>query len=163
MVRHTAIILAVAAVATVALAKPPKDAAPKQPHGLRLRTIDIGHRLVMIEVDGFTKAPPSNYFTMTDDRGRHYVAQTIHCDPPADSGSRNCELEIPDGYERHPLTSLELHVRGLHGKTVAVAAEDIKKAWTAAEEAHAAPPDGGSPRDGGAPLDSAPPRTDAGK
>src|SRR5438874_211533 len=102
MVRHTAIIVAVAAVAAAALAKP-KDAAPKQAHGLRLRSIDIVHRLVMIEVDGFTKPPPSNYFTMTDDRGRHYVAQTIHCDAPAESGSRNCEIEIPDGYERHPM------------------------------------------------------------
>jgi hypothetical protein len=163
MVRRAAIILAAAAVATVALAKPKKEAASKQPHGLRLRAIDIGHRLVLIEVDGFTKPPPSNYFTMTDDRGRHYVAQTIHCDPPADSGSRNCELEIPDGYERHQLTSLELHVRGLHGKTVAVAAEDIKKAWIAAEEAHAPPSEGAGPRDGGAPLDSGLPRTDAGK
>src|SRR4051812_32556188 len=123
MVRHTAIAVALGVVAlatataTVAVAKPKKDAAPKQPHGLRLRSIDIGHRLVMIEVDGFTKPPPSNYFTMTDDRGRHYVAQTIHCDAAAESGSRNCELEIPDGYERHPMTSLELHVRGLHGKT----------------------------------------------
>ena len=163
MVRPAAIVLAVAVAATVAVAKPKKESASKQAHGLRLRAIDIGHRLVLIEVDGFTKPPPSNYFTMTDDRGRHYVAQTIHCDQPADSGSRNCELEIPDGYERHPLTSLELHVRGLHGKTVAVSAEDIKKAWVAAEEAHAPPGEGAAARDGGAALDSGVPRTDPGK
>jgi hypothetical protein len=165
VVRRTALALAlasVAAAATAASAK--KKAAPsKQPLGLHLRAVDLGHRLILIEVDGFAKPPPSNYFTMTDDRGRHYIAQTIHCDPPFPSGTRACELEIPAGYERHPLTALELHVRGLHGKTVAVSPAEVKAAWAAAEQAHAPPTGEPAPaRDGGV-LDSGAPRTDAEK
>ena len=88
---------------------------------------------------------------MTDDRQRHYIAQSIHCDPPFPSGTRACELEIPVGYERHPITSLELHLRGLHGKVIAVGADEIRAAWAAAEQAHLPPtfapgvPDGGFP------------------
>ena len=53
---------------------------------------------------------------------------------------------------------------GSSGKTVAVAAEELKKAWTAAEEAHAPPgSEGAGARDGGVVLDSGVPRTDAGK
>ena len=76
-----------------------------------------------------TKAPPSNYFTMTDDRGHHYIAQTIHCDPPFPSGTRACELEIPAGYERHPLQALELHKGGLHGRPIVVEPKEVKAAW----------------------------------
>ena len=101
--------------------------------------IDLVHRLILIEVDGLTKAPPSNYFTMTDDRGHHYIAQTIHCDPPFPSGTRACELEIPGGYERHPLAALELHRGGLHGKPLLVDGKEVKAAWVAAEQAHAPP------------------------
>lgn len=160
MVRRTAIALMVAVLASAAWAKK-KEPASKQPLAVHLRAVDLMHRLILIEVDGFTRPPPSNYFTMTDDRGHHYIAQTIHCDPPLPSGTRGCELEIPAGYERHPLTSLELHRGGLHGRTLAASAEEITAAWTAALEAHATPAEG-EPRDGGA-LDSSGPRTDAGK
>ena len=131
------------------------------------------HRLILVEVDGLTKAPPSNYFTMTDDRGHHYIAQTIHCDPPFPSGTFACELEIPAGYERHPLQGLELHKGGLHGKPIVVDPAEVKAAWLAAEQAHAPPtsesPTGGSPTgtapaasDGGV-LDSGVSQTDAGR
>jgi len=159
VVRRAALI-AVLAVAAVAVAK--KSETSKQPLGLHLRGIDLGHRLILIEVDGMSKAPPSNYFTMTDDRGRHYVAQTIHCDPPLPSGARACELEIPAGYERHPLTGLELHKGGLHGKPIVVDAKEVKAAWTAAAEAHGPEEGAAGPSDGGV-LDSGVSRTDAGR
>ncbi len=163
MVRRTALTLALAAVAAVAWAKKKEKEEPsKQPMALHLRAIDLPHRLILVEVDGFSKPPPANYFTMTDERDRHYIAQTIHCDPPFPSGTRACELEIPLGYERHPLRTLELHKGGLHGKVIAVAADEVRAAWQAAEEAHAPPTEGPSPSDGGV-LDSAVSRTDAGK
>jgi hypothetical protein len=142
-------LVAGALVAGAALAKP-KESAPRQPQALRLRGIDLGHRLVLIQVDGFPKPPAANLFTMTDERERHFIAQTVHCDPPLPSGTRDCELEIPDGYERHPMVSLELHLRGLHSRTIAIAPKDIAAAWSAAVEAHG-PAAGGEPaRDGGA-------------
>ena len=158
MVRRAALI-AVVALAAVAWAK--KKDVSKQPLGIHLRGIDLVHRLILIEVDGMAKAPPSNYFTMTDDRGHHYIAQTIHCDPPFPSGTRACELEIPAGYERHPLAELELHRGGLHGKPIVVDPKEVKAAWLAAEQAHA-PPTSESSTDGGV-LDSGAPRTDAGR
>ena len=161
MVRRSALAaVVVAAVAAVAFAKKKEGATSKQPLGLHLRGIDLVHRLILIEVDGFAKAPPSNYFTMTDDRGHHYIAQTIHCDPPFPSGTRACELEIPEGYERHPLQALELHKGGLHGRPILVEPKEVKAAWVAAEQAHA-PPTSESPTDGGV-LDSGVTRTDAG-
>jgi hypothetical protein len=162
VVRRAALI-AVVALAAVAWAK--KKDVSKQPLGIHLRGIDLVHRLILIEVDGMAKAPPSNYFTMTDDRGHHYIAQTIHCDPPFPSGTRACELEIPAGYERHPLAELELHRGGLHGKPIVVDPKEVKAAWLAAEQAHAPPTSEsstGEPRDGGV-LDSGAPRTDAGR
>jgi hypothetical protein len=166
MVRRPALALSLAAAlatATVALAKKKAtEAEPKQPLGLHLRAVDLGHRLILLEVDGFAKPPPSNFFTMTDDRGHHYIAQTIHCDPPFPSGTRSCELEIPAGYERHPMTGLELHVRGLNGRTITVPPEEVKAAWVAAETAHAPPTSESPPRDGGV-LDSSVPQTDLGK
>jgi hypothetical protein len=167
VVRRAALIAAALAVAAVAVAKKKDGAATKQPLALHLRGIDLVHRLILIEVDGFTKAPPSNYFTMTDDRGHHYIAQTIHCDPPFPSGTRACELEIPEGYERHPLQALELHKGGLHGKPILVEPKEVKAAWFAAEQAHA-PPTSEAPMDGsptvadGGVLDSGVARTDAG-
>ncbi len=171
MVRRPALVAialgAAALVSAAALAKK-KEVASKQPLGIHLRGIDLVHRLILIEVDGMTKAPPSNYFTMTDDRGHHYIAQTIHCDPPFPSGTRACELEIPEGYERHPLQALELHRGGLHGKALEVDPKEVKAAWAAAQQAHA-PPTSESPTanpptatDGGV-LDSGVPRTDAGR
>jgi hypothetical protein len=164
VVRRTAVVaLALGAVAATAMAKKAKEPANKQPLGLHLRGVDLVHRLILIEVDGLAKPPPSNYFTMTDDRGRHYIAQTIHCDPPFPSGTRACELEIPAGYERHPLQTLELHRGGLHGKTLTVDPKEVKASWVAAEQAHAPPTsESGQVADGGV-LDSGTVRTDAGK
>jgi len=167
VVRRAALV-AVLAVAAVAAAKKKDAATTRQPLALHLRGVDLQHRLILIEVDGLTKAPPSNYFTMTDDRGHHYIAQTIHCDPPFPSGTRSCELEIPAGYERHPLTAVELHKGGLHGKPIIVDPKEVKAAWAAAEQAHAPPTAESStaavpaPTDGGV-LDSGAPRTDAGR
>jgi hypothetical protein len=169
VVGRAALALALAgAVAGAALAKKTKTKEPanKQPLALHLRGIDLIHRLILVEVDGLSKAPPSNYFTMTDERGHHYIAQTIHCDPPFPSGTRACELEIPTGYERHPLQALELHRGGLHGKPIGVDPKEVKAAWAAAEQAHAPPtsesPATGTVADGGV-LDSGTVRTDAGK
>jgi hypothetical protein len=165
VVRRAALIAVALAVAAVAVAKKKDGAATKQPLALHLRGIDLVHRLILIEVDGFTKAPPSNYFTMTDDRGHHYIAQTIHCDPPFPSGTRACELEIPEGYERHPLQALELHKGGLHGRPILVEPKEVKAAWLAAEQAHAPPTSESAPAtasDGGV-LDSGAPQTDAGR
>jgi hypothetical protein len=159
MERHT-IILACALTVMVgagagAEAKPKAKkaaAASKAATALHVRAVDLGHRLVLVEVEGMAKAPPANFFTLTDDRAHHYIAQSIHCDPPFASGTRACELEIPFGYERHPLTGVELHRGGLHGKSLVAATEEVKAAWAAAEQAHASPtllaaPAGG---DGGA-------------
>ncbi len=158
MVRRAALV-AVLTVAALAAAK----TTTKQPLAVHLRGVDLQHRLILIEVDGLSKAPPANYFTMTDDRGHHYIAQTIHCDPPFPSGTRSCELEIPLGYERHPLTALELHKGGLHGKPIVVDPKEVKAAWAAAEQAHAPPTESSpTPTDGGV-LDSGAPRTDAGR
>lgn len=169
MVRGAALAVALVTVATVAMARPKKkkrepEPEPKQPRALHLRAIDLSHRLILVEVDGFAKPPPANYFTMTDERGRHYIAQTIHCDPPFPSGTQACELEIPVGYERHPLVKLELHQHDLHGPTLVVAADEVRAAWAAAEEAHAPPKTSSpaTPRDGGV-LDSSASQTDADK
>ena len=132
-----AALLAVGA-ATMAWGKPTtKSATAKAPTTLHLRAFDRSRRLLLVEVTGLAKAPPSNYFTMTDERDRHYVAQSIHCDAPAETGVRACELEIPSGYERHPLKALELHLRGLHGRVVAASADEIKAAWAAPDAAAA--------------------------
>jgi len=177
VVRRAALIAVAVAVAAVAFAKKKvgaSSASTKQPLAIHLRGIDLVHRLILIEVDGMSKAPPSNYFTMTDDRGHHYIAQTIHCDPPFPSGTRACELEIPAGYERHPLQALELHKGGLHGRPILVEPKEVKAAWVAAEAAHAPPTSesatGTAPtaatatttRDGGV-LDSGVSPTDAGR
>ena len=172
MVRRPTLIAALAialALTAAAASAKKKDAtkASKQTLGIHLRGIDLVHRLILIEVDGMTKAPPSNYFTMTDDRGHHYIAQTIHCDPPFPSGTRACELEIPAGYERHPLADLELHRGGLHGRPIVVEPKEVKAAWLAAEQAHAPPTSESSngepphPTTDGGVLDSGTPRTDA--
>lgn len=139
MVRRSTLALCAALALALALDAAAKPKSSARPYALRLRSIDLVHRLILISVEGFAKPPPSNYFAMTDERQRHYVAQTIHCDPPAPSGVRDCELEIPLGYERHPLVSIELHLRGLHGRTVAVAGEEVSAAWAAAAQAHGTP------------------------
>jgi hypothetical protein len=158
MDRRAAVILACALTAVAAAgawAKPKKrsGSGSKTPTALHVRSVDLGHRLVLIEADGLSKPPPSNFFTLTDDRGRHYIAQSIHCDPPFPSGMRTCELEIPFGYERHPLTGVELHLRGLHGRSLLAPPDEVRAAWAAAEQAHAPPTFVATPAgiDGGAP------------
>ncbi len=116
---------------------------------LRVRSVDLAKRVVLVEVNGVTRAPAPNLFTFTDERGRHYVAQSAVCDAPFPSGTRACELEIPAGYERHPLAQLELHLRGLHSKTVAAPEIEVVSAWRAG--AGMLRPDGGVDSDGGAP------------
>ena len=140
---------------------------------MHLRGIDLVHRLILIEVDGMPKAPPSNYFTMTDDRGHHYIAQTIHCDPPFPSGTRACELEIPAGYERHPLQGARAaQGRACTGGRSWSMPKEVKAAWVAAEAgaraaderiARARRPAGPTGASDGGVLDSGVPRTDAGR
>jgi hypothetical protein len=143
--RHSALVAVsllatVAAPALVAGKGKKAEQAPKQPPALHVRTIDIPHRLVLIELAGVNKAPANNWFTLTDDRARHYIPQTAHCDPPEATGVRACELEIPDGYERHPLTKLELHLKGLHGRLIGAPLEEVAAAWATAELAHSPAP-----------------------
>jgi hypothetical protein len=132
-------VISLALVATAAWAKPPatkkpstaKHAAP----GLHLRSIDLVKRYAMVELSGVSRAPAPNLFIFTDDRERHYVAMNASCDPPFPSGARVCELEIPAGYERHKLVSLELHLGGLHSRTIAAPESEVAAAWAAAEAA----------------------------
>jgi hypothetical protein len=160
MDRRAAVILACAATALVAAgawAKPkPKksSSSSKAATALLLRAVDEAHPRVLVVFEGLTNPPPSNFFTLTDERGRHYIAQSIHCDPPFPSGTRPCELEIPLGYERHPLTTVELHRGGLHGRSVLAAPDEVRAAWAAAEQAHAPPTFVATPAgvDGGAPA-----------
>jgi hypothetical protein len=133
MDRRATVVAAVVAVVVVALsvaawAKHSSSSSGKL--AMALVSIDRAQRLVHVELRGFNKAPPGNFFSMTDDRGRHYIAQTVRC-APAGAPLLSCALEIPDGYERHPLVSLELHVRGLHSRTIAVPAEVVSEAWLA--------------------------------
>jgi hypothetical protein len=138
---------------------------------LHLDSIDLARREVLVEVSGLGKAPLANLFTFTDDRGRHYIAINVHCDAPASTGLRVCELEIPVGYERHRVVSLGLHLHGLHGREIVADTGEVEQAWRAAlkhqpargemqeagsnrpvvedsepsEEEGEAPPDGGAP------------------
>jgi hypothetical protein len=150
--RRTITALFAVGAATMAWGKPNKPTATKTPAALHLKAVDVPHRLLLVDVAGLQKAPPSNYFTMTDERGRHYIAQSIHCDPPSAAGTRACELEIPAGYERHPLKTLELHLRGLHGRVVAASGDEIKTAWAATSE----PAHGSNGITGAAALDAEP-------
>lgn len=143
MGRRPALIagLLVAALSVAAWAK--KKAPSSTALAMELMSIDRAQRLIHVELQGFKKAPAGNLFSMTDDRGRHYIAQTVRC-TPGETAQLNCALEIPDGYERHPLVSLELHVRSLHSRTIAVPAERVSAVWQAASDTH---PDGGAVAD----------------
>jgi hypothetical protein len=128
---------ALALTLTVAYAKGRKRPAEPEPKAtgavsVKLRAIDLQRRHVLVEVGGLSKPPLANFFTFTDERGRHFVSMTIHCDEPFPSGTQVCQLEIPAGYERHKLASLILHLHGLHGKPVAVDPEQVESAWEAA-------------------------------
>ena len=125
-------------LSAVAFAKqtPKKKAAA----AIHVRSIDLGRRYVLIELGGVSRPPQPNLYTFTDERGRHYVAMTASCDPPFPSGIRACELAIPDGYERHKLVKLELHMGGLHSRTIAAPEGEIATAWAAAQAAQVEPP-----------------------
>jgi hypothetical protein len=118
-----------------------KEPAKKKPgHAIHLRSLDLARRYALIELSGVSKPPAPNLFTFTDERKRHYVAMGISCDPPFPSGTRACELAIPEGYERHKLVSLELHLGGLHSRTIEVPAGEIASAWEAAMATKIEPP-----------------------
>ena len=139
MDRYAAIILALAATSSFAATTKKKVVA------LHLRALDAQRRRATVELSGVSRAPAPNLFTFTDERDRHFVAVGAHCAEEAD-GVRVCELEIPAGYEKHPLKTLVLHLHGLHGRTVEVPADEIARAL-AAPPADALPsaPDGGTP------------------
>ena len=100
---------------------------------LRVRSIDFQHRTVVIELGGFPKAPAGNLFTFTDDRGRRFIATNARCDEPFPSGARVCDLETPDGYERHPWVGLDLHLHGLQSSSVVAAPRaEVERAFEAA-------------------------------
>jgi hypothetical protein len=146
MDRYAAV--AIALLAGVALAAP--SASKKKPVALHLRALDAAKRRATVELSGVSRSPAPNLFTFTDERGRHFVAVAARCEE-RDEGARVCELEIPPGYEKHPLKALALHLHGLHGRTVEVPADEIAAAAAAAAAAAppAAPPlaapDGGTP------------------
>jgi hypothetical protein len=133
-------------LASVAWAKPPAPAPKKKaPPSLHVRSIDLPRRYVLIELSGVKRTPAPNLFTFTDERNRHFVALNSACDPPFPSGTRACELQIPDGYQRHRLARLELHLGGLHSRTIAAPVGEISAAWAAATEMLKAPSPSPSP------------------
>jgi hypothetical protein len=117
-----------------------KEPKKKPGHAIHLRSIDLARRYVLIELSGVSRPPAPNLFTFTDERDRHFVAMNISCDPPFPSGIRACELAIPDGYERHKLVKLELHLGGLHSRSIEVPSGEIASAWEAAMATKVEPP-----------------------
>ena len=100
---------------------------------LRVRSIDFSHRTVVVELGGFPKAPAGNLFTFTDERGRRFIATNARCDEPFPSGARVCDLETPEGYERHPWIGLDLHLHGLQSSSVVAAPRaEVERAFEAA-------------------------------
>jgi hypothetical protein len=143
MDRHATVIALALVVGAAAWAKPP-SATKKAPSrhaapGLHVRSIDLVKRYVMVELNGVSRPPSPNLFIFTDDRERHYVAMNASCDAPFPSGARVCELEIPSGYQRHKLISVELHLGGLHSRTIAAPESEVAAAWASAEAARAEP------------------------
>jgi hypothetical protein len=140
MDRHAALILLCAATASAA----PKTTAKKGP-AMHVRSIDLPRRYVLIELTGISRPPAPNLYTFTDVRDRHYVALNVSCEKPFPSGTMVCELQIPDGYERHQLAQLELHLGGLHSRTIAAPAAEIAAAWAAGMTAQREPSPSPSP------------------
>jgi hypothetical protein len=147
--RYKALIAIAILVAAVAAAKKPKkiENEPKVKGSvtLKLRSIDLQTRQVLVEVGGLSKAPLANFFTFTDERERHFVAVNVRCEEPFPSGVRACEIEIPPGYEKHKLAGLMLHVHGLHGKPVEVDPAEVADAWDSANGSVSPPTDAGTP------------------
>ena len=142
MDRHATLILMLAAGVAFARPAPPKKHTSP---ALHVRSIDLLRRVVMVELSGIKKAPAANLYRFTDVRGRHYVAMTTTCDPPFPSGARTCELEIPEGYERHRLEHLQLHLGGLHSRMIEADDREVASAWAAAEAARKEPQPSPSP------------------
>ncbi len=141
MDRRATIIIVAAFVPLLVFAKSASkpDKPVKKSVAIHLRSIDGAKRRAIVEVHNVSRAPAPNLFTFTDERDRHFVAVAAHCEEAADA-IRVCELEIPAGYEKHPLKSLVLHLHGLHGRTVAVPDSEIDAAQNSNDAA-----DGGTP------------------
>ncbi len=120
--------------AATAWGAPSKAPSSSRRVELHLKSIDAEHRAANVEVTGASRAPAANLFTFTDVRERHFVAMTARCDDPV-AERRACRLEIPAGYEKHPLASLVLHLHGLHGRVVEVPKSEIDAANAALENA----------------------------
>ncbi len=113
--------------------KPTPSSRPaKKAAALSVKSIDLAHRAVVVELAGVSKPPSPNLFRFTDERERHFVAMNVACEPPSASGVRVCALEIPGGYQRHRLVAVELHLGGLHSRTIAASQREVAEAWTGA-------------------------------
>lgn|GEM_PF-3439942 len=125
-------IWALMLLGTVAVAAQKKPDPPKA--ALHVRSIDRARRVVTVEVvGGPQKAPAANLFTFTDERSRHFVAVSAQCAEPFAPATRSCALEIPLGYERHRLVSLQLHLGSLKGRLLEAPAAEISAAWDASD------------------------------
>lgn len=114
--------------------KPDPDPPITGAVSLHLVAIDKDRRRVIVEVTGLGRAPKPNYVTFVDERKRQFVALSVDCAEP-EGGVRRCELEIPTGYEKHALQKVEMHLHGLHGRTVEVKASELRDAQAEPEEA----------------------------
>lgn len=127
--------VALIAVAAVAAAKTPVP-KKKSERVLKLRALDLKRRVAVVELGGFSRPPAANLFTFTDERGRRFVPTGARCqEPTADGRARVCDLELPEGYERHPIATVGLHVGGLHSREIFAAQSEIRAAWDAAQAA----------------------------
>jgi hypothetical protein len=153
-----------ALIAALALCAPPAAAAKKKkrrpaaeekegpgPHTLAVRGVEPRKRIVHLELDGWKHPPSPHLFTLVDERGRRFVGVSLWCET-AERGPRRCELELPEGYERHRLVGVGVHLGKLSGPLVQAPAEEVRAAWEA-----------GAPRPGGERrrLDSEEPAADA--
>lgn len=129
------VLLSIGNAAAASKKKKKEKPVKEGPRSIKIRGVDIKKRVLFVELTGFSSPPAANLFTMTDSRDRHYVAAAIRCAEPAKvNGPRNCELEIPSGYEKNRITDLLVHQGGLHGKPLKANTSEVQAAWDAAEE-----------------------------
>ncbi len=131
-----------------ALAAAQKKSGTHVAPAMHLVSYDRQNREAVVELRGFSRVPGANFFTFTDDRDRHFVAPSVRCEDK--DGARACRLAIPAGYEKHPLVSLGVHLHGLHGRVVAVPADEIAHAQEANAPAASDVEKGEANVDGGA-------------